>query len=158
MRLPLWKPAKVELGAIGYIDKTTLSFVTIFNAFDLEATAHGELRRACPVCPKVQGNAGGKVSQEDRHRAHGDRNISQFLAGKRRYIERYTCHARAGLRQAFLIAPETSFRHLTCDSGAKTWFREYIQLIIATYGPLHGIGRENVIFGETFTTPQPWSR
>ncbi|KZV87102.1 hypothetical protein EXIGLDRAFT_724115 [Exidia glandulosa HHB12029] len=142
----MWRPTKVELGAVGYIDKKTFSFVTLFNAYHLATTAHSTLRRAHPLCesnPTASGNC--THFQEERHTTRGDRSITQFLTGKRRYLEQYTLNAHTGSRRAYLVAPETRYQRCTCGTRATVWFLLYVQLILAVYGPVHGIEREEII-------------
>jgi abelson tyrosine-protein kinase 1 len=55
--LPLWSPAPVALGAVGYLSKPSGTFVTLFNAFDPIKSSGGVVKGM----PSVHGF--GKVSQ-----------------------------------------------------------------------------------------------
>lgn len=55
--LPLWSPAPVAVGAVGYLDRPSGTFVTLFNSYDPTRTSKGRAN----LIPSLSGY--GKVSQ-----------------------------------------------------------------------------------------------
>ena len=67
VKLALWDPCPVELGAVGYLDKRIGRFVTLLNAFDPVTTSNGRAKGM----PSLYGY--GKV-------AKGEKNIGRNAA------------------------------------------------------------------------------
>lgn len=42
--LPLWTPSIVGVGAVGYLQKSSGSFITFFNAFSPRTSKHPEIQ------------------------------------------------------------------------------------------------------------------
>ena len=68
MKLALWDPCLVELGAVGYLDKRQGRFITLPNAFDPVTSSEGRAKGM----PTLYGY--GKVSKGEQRQG---RNVAQ---------------------------------------------------------------------------------
>ncbi|RPD53287.1 hypothetical protein L226DRAFT_572810 [Lentinus tigrinus ALCF2SS1-7] len=146
LRLPLWSPSKVDVGAVGYLHKCGGGgFITLFNAFvptegipSLENAGHRSqcsTRRPSPIqngssiripwlSPRV--NSGNTVKFEGQ----------------------YSAELNANNRAAYLFTRSTNFRYIDPMNidPVKKWFKANIDKILAIYGHEHNLSKENVYF------------
>lgn len=72
VRLPLWEPSPVELGAVGYLSRPSGSFVTLFNSFNPQKSSAGK----CEGMPSLYGYGSvSKGSQRIMRRSAAQRGL-----------------------------------------------------------------------------------
>lgn len=83
MTLPLWRPSRVELGAVGFISKPEGRFETLFNAFNPEATSAGGKADELPMLSGYGKVLQGNQRQDKRNAAQRgfDRVQGMFSSG-----------------------------------------------------------------------------
>ncbi|KAF7370280.1 Protein kinase domain-containing protein [Mycena sanguinolenta] len=125
--LPLWTPSLVALGAVGYLEKPTGAFRTLFNCRDPDSTSNGRLSGfpKLSVIPTV-------IFKPNPDRAHHLRGI----------IDRFTQNQRtypvlALGETAHLIAEKAEHHYFERLDELKQWFRANIQAVVDAYHPAH---------------------
>lgn len=72
VKLPLWEPSPVELGAVGYLSRPSGSFVTLFNSFNPQKSSAGK----CEGMPSLYGYGSvSKGSQRIMRRSAAQRGL-----------------------------------------------------------------------------------
>ncbi|KAJ7838687.1 hypothetical protein B0H13DRAFT_2239665 [Mycena leptocephala] len=132
LTLPLWSPSPVSLGAVGYLNKPSGAFVTIFNCFTPEKTAKGVLK----TLPSVHGY--GQVTTGSQRQD----NATQLSEAK--VSRRYSFPLRTGHKSAYLCTETTMYRYVESLDAPKKWFKSNVDSIVETYGPIHQIQKEDL--------------
>ncbi|KAF7306038.1 Protein kinase domain-containing protein [Mycena chlorophos] len=152
LTLPLWTPSPISLGAVGYLSKPNGQFITIFNCFAPEKTAIGDLKSL----PSVHGygNVSVGAQRQDKRNAalRGLDAIAGLLTFKTRsdgpisqsVSRRYSYPLRAGHKTAYLCTETTMYRYVENLDAPKKWFKANVDAIMETYGPMHGIQKEDL--------------
>lgn len=157
VRLPLWSPTKVQLGAVGFMNSgLNGSFSTLFNAFHPPEFASGDAafltlsalvgrqhinldppaarQRSSSIMSRISILFGGAESPKEEQ-PDNDRTRTFEL-----YAER---------KAAFLFTESTLYQYLESIDDAKFWFEKNINAILHKYGSLHKLQREDIFLGET---------
>lgn len=157
MRLALWTPTKVELGAVGFMNRGKGgSFVTLFNAFSPPKTGNG----GQPMFHALSASIGRRLDKTDPPAAR-KRSTSLGARIPRLFgIETpkstpppvpenadFTFKLRYGHKQAFLFTESTLYQYMESLDGAKAWFTASIDSILHHYGRRYKLQREDVILG-----------
>ncbi|KAK7055315.1 kinase domain-containing protein [Favolaschia claudopus] len=150
LTLPLWNPIPIALGAVGFLDKPSGTFVTLFNCFYPEKAANGD-----NGLPSVYGY--GRVStgnqRQDKRSAaqRGLDAITGLLTFKKsdgpvsqNVSRRYSYPLRTGHKAAHLCTETTMYKYIENLDAPKKWFRSNVDSIMHTYGPLHQIQKEDL--------------
>jgi hypothetical protein len=162
LTLPLWTPAPIALGAIGYLSKPKGEFITLFNAFHPQKSATTLVKDL----PSVHGY--GKVStgsqrQDKRNAAQrGLDAIAGLLTFRGRggnisknVSRRYTFPLRAGHKTAYLCTETTMYRYVDNLDAPKKWFKTNADAILDIFGAQHHIQKEDLYFViGTLDTPE----
>ncbi|TCD62464.1 hypothetical protein EIP91_006834 [Steccherinum ochraceum] len=152
LTLPLWSPSFVALGAVGYHNRPTGSFVTLFNSLKPLETSTGVAKDI----PSLYGY--GKVSQGSQRL--DKRNIAQrgldmvqsWITSKKTsdgsspasFSRRYSSPLRNGHKTAHLFTESTVYRYVEDLTTPKTWFKANVDHILALYGKEHAIQKEDL--------------
>ncbi|TCD62466.1 hypothetical protein EIP91_006836 [Steccherinum ochraceum] len=147
-----WSPSFVALGAVGYHNKPTGSFVTLFNSFKPLETSTGVAKDI----PSLYGY--GKVCQGSQRL--DKRNIAQrgldmvqsWITSKKTsdgsspasFSRRYSSPLRTGHKTAHLFTESTVYRYVEDLTTPKTWFKANVDHILALYGKEHAIQKEDL--------------
>ncbi|KAJ6456098.1 hypothetical protein C8R45DRAFT_581338 [Mycena sanguinolenta] len=125
--LPLWTPSLVTLGAVGYLEKPTGAFRTLFNCRDPDSTSHGRLSGLpkLSVVPTV-------IFRPNPDRTRQFRGFIDHLRQNQR-----TYPVLALGETAHLIAEKTEHHYFERLDELKKWFRANIQAIADAYYPAH---------------------
>ncbi|EIM84603.1 uncharacterized protein STEHIDRAFT_100616 [Stereum hirsutum FP-91666 SS1] len=151
LTLPLWSPAPVAVGAVGYLDRPSGTFVTLFNSYDPTRTSKGRAN----LIPSLSGY--GKVSQgrqrQDKRnaalrgydmvqgmisRSKGDGSAANTICRTQPF------QLRAGHKTAYLYAESTMYRYMEELEVTKQWFQGNIDHILELYGKDHSVTKEDV--------------
>ncbi|KAJ7250504.1 hypothetical protein B0H12DRAFT_1120689 [Mycena haematopus] len=123
--LPLWTPSLVALGAVGYLEKPTGAFRTLFNCRDPASTSNARLSgvHRLTVVPTVI------------HKPNPDRGL-QFkgIIDKLKQNQR-TYPILALGETAHLIAEKAEHQYFERLDELKKWFRANVQAIVNAYHP-----------------------
>ncbi|EJD55610.1 hypothetical protein AURDEDRAFT_109872 [Auricularia subglabra TFB-10046 SS5] len=149
LRLPLWVPTKVQIGAVGYIDKDRGTFVTLFNAYNPWQHAHNGSGRPLPSLrdygrvPKI-----ATQTRDDRERPAGRPRAWSFLSGMT-FLNSQIPHGpkfnlHAGRKEAFLFTELSVYRYMQEVDTAREWFTANIGAIMEAYGAAHKVQREDM--------------
>jgi len=142
--LPLWTPSQIPLGAVGYHEKPSGRFVTLFDAFRPDGRARD--------LPSLLGY--GNVSMGSQR--YDKRSIAQvgsdffqsFIPSKNTapptVSRRYTSPLRAGHKCAHLFTEVAVYRYMDDLATPKHWFKMYVDKILELYGAEHQLVRENL--------------
>ena len=153
MKLPLWQPKHVKLGAVGFLDKLHGSFVTLLNAFEPRATGDGLLRNLPPMSRYGVPSIGHQRLEAARPLASAQRtpwsllSSLSFLSSRR--TTRHTTRLHAHRKEAFLFTEACVYRYLEDIDAPRAWFVRHIDTILEEHGRLHRLQRED-IFLSTF--------
>jgi abelson tyrosine-protein kinase 1 len=160
----------VSLGAVGYLNKPSGAFVTIFNCFTPEKTAKGVLK----TLPSVHGYGQvttGSQRQDKRNAAQRGLDaiaglltfkstktegaiswvevlVFEYFAlncvGRQSVSRRYSFPLRTGHKSAYLCTETTMYRYVENLDAPKKWFKSNVDSIVETYGPIHQIQKEDL--------------
>ncbi|KAJ6461227.1 hypothetical protein C8R47DRAFT_993608 [Mycena vitilis] len=151
LTLPLWNPSPIAVGAVGFLNKATGAFVTLFNCFYPDKAANGD-----SGLPSVYGY--GRVStgnqRQDKRTAtqRGLDAITGLLTFKKsdgpvsqNVSRRYSYPLRTGHKAAYLTTETTMYRYIENLDAPKKWFKANVDTIMHLYGPpLHPIQKEDL--------------
>ncbi|KAF8211722.1 hypothetical protein K438DRAFT_1807801 [Mycena galopus ATCC 62051] len=151
LTLPLWNPVSIALGAVGFLDKLSGKFVTLFNCFYPEKAANGD-----SGLPSVYGY--GKVdtgSQRIDKRSMTQRGVAAITglltfnrsggSVSQNVSRRYSYPLRSGHKAAYLCTETTMYRYIDSNLQApKKWFKSNVDAIMLQYGSLHQITKEDL--------------
>ncbi|KAJ3730506.1 hypothetical protein C8R42DRAFT_650363 [Lentinula raphanica] len=153
LTLPLWSPAPVALGAIGYLSKPMGEFVTLFNAFRPQDSTIDLVKNL----PSVHGY--GKFStgthrQDKRNAAQRSLDaIAGLLTFKGRagnisksVSRRYSYPLRAGHKAAHLCTETTMYRYMENLDAPKKWFKAHVDTVLNIFASQHQIQKEDLFF------------
>ncbi|KAJ4486547.1 hypothetical protein C8J55DRAFT_452053 [Lentinula edodes] len=153
LTLPLWSPAPVALGAVGYLSKPKGEFITLFNAFHPQNSVINGVKSL----PSVHGY--GKVStgnqrQDKRNAAQRSLDtITGLLTLKGRggniskhVSRRYSYPLRVGHKTAHLCTETTMYRYVENLDAPKKWFKANVDTVLEIFGPQHQIQKEDLFF------------
>ncbi|KZW00630.1 hypothetical protein EXIGLDRAFT_720865 [Exidia glandulosa HHB12029] len=150
LTLPLWKPTKVEVGDVGFMDRgKNGTFVRLFNAFG-PPESHGAV-----MFPPLVATRGRRLDKRDppvavRPRSSSLRaRIPRLLAPKSPPPESpkeedVTFKLHFGHKEAFLFTESTHYQYLEALDTAKPWFSDNIDLILHLYGRMFKLQREDI--------------
>ncbi|KAJ3975139.1 hypothetical protein EV361DRAFT_792931 [Lentinula raphanica] len=160
LTLPLWSPAPVALGAIGYLSKPMGEFVTLFNAFRPQDSTIDLVKNL----PSVHGY--GKFStgthrQDKRNAAQRSLDAIAGLltfkgrAGNISVSRRYSYPLRAGHKAAHLCTETTMYRYVENLDAPKKWFKAHVDTVLNIFASQHQIQKEDLFFViGTLDTPE----
>ncbi|TRM55658.1 hypothetical protein BD626DRAFT_416005 [Schizophyllum amplum] len=154
LKLPLWTPTLVEVGAVGYLSRPAGRFVTLFNAFTPHHASDAMVRGLPPVtgygmyrlCMKQVEKRGLAQRKLDAivgfltYRGRGGGASSQDVS------RRYSYPLRSGHKAAYLCTEAATYRYLVSADAAKRWFISNVHHVLRAYGQDHHIGREDLLF------------
>ncbi|KAF7355415.1 Protein kinase domain-containing protein [Mycena sanguinolenta] len=150
LTLPLWNPVSIAVGAVGFLDKSSGQFVTLFNCFYPDKATSD-----VSGLPSVYGY--GRVttgSQRIDKRSAAQRGldaITGLLTFNRsggpvsqNVARRYSYPLRSGHKFATLVTETTMYRYIESLDAPKKWFKSNVDAIMHQYGPLHQIQKEDL--------------
>lgn len=152
LTLPLWSPSEVNLCDVGYLDKSTGSFVTLFNSLDPEKSSQGILKDMASLRGYGKFRSGYQ-RQEKRNAAQ--RGLDAFVGlltfrnrgdgpTSKAVSRRYSFQLRSGHKAAHLCTEKTTYRYVEKLDTPKKWFKANIDDIMAVYGTAHCIQKEDL--------------
>ncbi|KAJ3867137.1 hypothetical protein EV359DRAFT_35156 [Lentinula novae-zelandiae] len=153
LTLPLWSPAPVALGAVGYLSKPKGEFITLFNAFHPQNSVINGVKSL----PSVHGYgkfSTGNQRQDKRNAAQrGLDTIAGLLTFKGRggrisknVTRRYSYPLRVGHKTAHLCTETTMYRYVENLDAPKKWFKANVDTVLEIFGPQHQIQKEDLFF------------
>ncbi|KAJ7210970.1 hypothetical protein C8J57DRAFT_1097970, partial [Mycena rebaudengoi] len=142
LTLPLWNPLPVALGAVGYVERSSGKFVTLFNCF----TPGNDL-------PTINGY--GRVTtgnQRQNRRNAAQRGLDAITslltfkkAGDGRDVSRrYSFPLRSGRKMACLVTESTTYRYMEALDTPKKWFKANADAILQRYQSVYSILKEDL--------------
>ncbi|KAJ7276508.1 hypothetical protein B0H12DRAFT_1227628 [Mycena haematopus] len=150
LTLPLWNPMSVAIGAVGFLNKSTGKFITLFNCFYPDKTANGD-----SGLPSVYGY--GRVTMGNQRldkRTAAQRGldaITGLLTFNRssgpvsqNIARRYSYPLRSGHKFAALVTETTIYKYIESLEAPKKWFKSNIDAIMHQYGSSHQIQKEDL--------------
>ncbi|KDQ11798.1 hypothetical protein BOTBODRAFT_35049 [Botryobasidium botryosum FD-172 SS1] len=155
LKLPLWQPSEVKLGAVGYLQKPHGRFVTLFNAFEPGASSDGRLD-----LPSIHGYGLCEVDSFQQNKRNAAQRGLDWAAARasslifhshsdgvfrRNVLRRYAFPLRHGRKSAHIVVETSIYHYMRTSDAAKHWFTAAIETILKTYGPEHGIHKEDVV-------------
>ncbi|KAH7104572.1 hypothetical protein BKA62DRAFT_468969 [Auriculariales sp. MPI-PUGE-AT-0066] len=164
LKLPLWKPKRVQLGAVGFVDKAKGSFTTLLNAFDPAGTAQGRL---CALPPMTQYGPMPTIG-EQRCEAPiptspepvrtGWRVTSSFpFLSSRPPMKQHTTRLHARRKEAFLFIEASTYRYFEDLAAPREWFSQHIDVILQEHGRIYRLQREDVFLVIGALDAQDWA-
>ncbi|KAJ3848775.1 hypothetical protein EV368DRAFT_48649 [Lentinula lateritia] len=153
LTLPLWSPAPVALGAVGYLSKPKGEFITLLNAFHPQNSVINGVKSL----PSVHGYgkfSTGNQRQDKRNAAQrGFDTIAGLLTFKGRggnisknVSRRYSYPLRVGHKTAHLCTETTMYRYVENLDAPKKWFKANVDTVLEIFGPQHQIQKEDLFF------------
>jgi abelson tyrosine-protein kinase 1 len=150
LTLPLWNPVPIQIGAVGFLDKPSGSFLTLLNCFHPDKAANGD-----SGLPSVFGYGRvttGNQRQDKRTAAQrGLDAITGLLTFKKsdgpisqNVSRRYSYPLRSGHKAAFMCTETTMYRYIESLEAPKKWFKSNADAIMQQYGPIHQIQKEDL--------------
>ncbi|KAJ7731571.1 hypothetical protein DFH07DRAFT_755579 [Mycena maculata] len=153
LTLPLWNPKPLQVGAVGYLDRSSGEFVTILNCFYPDKATNGD-----NGLPSVYGY--GRVStgnqRQDKRTAtqrgldvtqRGLDAIAGLLTFKRSdgpISRRYSYPLRSGHKAAYMCTETTMYRYIENLDAPKKWFKANVDSIMQQYGTVCQIQKEDL--------------
>ncbi|KAJ3745993.1 hypothetical protein DFH05DRAFT_1394532 [Lentinula detonsa] len=162
LTLPLWSPAPVTLGSVGYLSKPKGEFVTLFNAFYPQNSDVSPVR----CLPSVHGYgkfSTGSQRQDKRNAAQRSLDaVAGLLTLKGRggnisksVSRRYSYPLRAGHKTAHLCTERTMYHYMESLDAPKKWFKANVDTVLEVFGSQHQIQKEDLFFViGTLDTPE----
>ncbi|KAJ3800619.1 hypothetical protein GGU11DRAFT_676882 [Lentinula aff. detonsa] len=160
LTLPLWSPAPVALGSVGYLSKPKGEFVTLFNAFYPQNSDVSPVR----CLPSVHGYgkfSTGSQRQDKRNAAQRSLDaVAGLLTLKGRggnisVSRRYSYPLRAGHKTAHLCTERTMYHYMESLDAPKKWFKANVDTVLEVFGSQHQIQKEDLFFViGTLDTPE----
>ncbi|KAF9069993.1 hypothetical protein BDP27DRAFT_1362916 [Rhodocollybia butyracea] len=154
LTLPLWSPAPVSLGAIGYLSKPKGEFVTLLNAFHPHKSANTLSKGLASVHGYGKLSTGSQRQDKRNAAQRGLDAIAGLLTFKGRsgsvsksVSRRYSFPLRAGHKTAHLCTETTMYRYVENLDAPKKWFKANVDTILEVFGPQHHIQKEDLFFG-----------
>ncbi|CAK5265672.1 unnamed protein product [Mycena citricolor] len=152
LTLPLWSPAPISLGAVGYLSKPSGEFVTLLNCFSPEVSDEGLLDNLPSVHGYGHVSCGGQRQDKRNAAQRGLDAIAGLLTFKTKHegpvsqnvSRRYSYPLRAGHKAAYMCTETTMYRYVDSLDAPKKWFKAHVDSIIRTYGPIHQIQKEDL--------------
>ncbi|KAM6492858.1 hypothetical protein JOM56_010992 [Amanita muscaria] len=147
LTLPLWEPAQIRLGAVGYLSRPSGSFVTLFDAFSPYRASNEEARKI----PSLYGY--GKVERgmqrlDKRNAAQRGLDmitgLLKFGNNTRNVARRYSYPLRSGHKASYMCVEATVYRYVEKLDAPKRWFADNIGRILKIYAQEHPITREDL--------------
>ncbi|KZV90250.1 hypothetical protein EXIGLDRAFT_837946 [Exidia glandulosa HHB12029] len=148
LRMLLWTPCQVKIGAVGFYDKLSGSFVTLFNAFQPRDTATGILTQAQSLKYVLQGKVGEQIVEEQQS------TWQKFLQAIR---PTRTFKLNRGEDEAIVVTENATLRYLEDRIGARMWLSMYIDEIVTVYGHACGLRREDMILVTSTLDAPRWA-
>ncbi|KAJ6515780.1 hypothetical protein C8R45DRAFT_811380 [Mycena sanguinolenta] len=149
LTLPLWNPVSIAIGAVGFLDKSSGIFVTLFNCFYPEKATVG-----VSGLPSVYGY--GRVTTGNQRidkRSAAQRGldaITGLLTFNRssgpvqNVARRYSYPLRSGHKFATLVTETTVYKYIESLDAPKKWFKSNADAIMHQYGSTHQIQKEDL--------------
>ncbi|KAJ3994635.1 hypothetical protein F5050DRAFT_1575245 [Lentinula boryana] len=162
LTLPLWSPAPVALGAVGYLSKPKGEFVTLFNAFHPQ-NSDVSLVRCLPSVHGYGKFSTGSQRQDKRNAAQRSLDaVAGLLTFKGRggnisksVSRRYSYPLRAGHKTAHLCTETTMYHYMESLDAPKKWFKANVDTVLEVFGSQHQIQKEDLFFViGTLDTPE----
>ncbi|KAJ7189705.1 hypothetical protein B0H12DRAFT_1308070, partial [Mycena haematopus] len=139
LNLPLWNPIFVPVGAVGFLDRTSGLFVTLFDSLhpDLDRAADA---KAIPSMVKYE-HAVTIGTQEHTQRTAVQRGFD-MLAGIVTLMKSDTedfpsishTYSHPLRKASYLMADTATYKYIEDLRAPKAWFKDNVDLIISEYG------------------------
>ncbi|KIM34682.1 hypothetical protein M413DRAFT_135283 [Hebeloma cylindrosporum] len=140
LTLPLWSPAIVAVGAVGYLSSDDGKFITLFNARAPGAST----ARGIPPTPALRTKIAPTIHGEKRLKSRALFGLLDF-GRKRDPPQRVTFPLKVGENAAHLYTGPTRHRRFEADDLPMEWCKSNIDKIIEIYGADHNITREDIV-------------
>lgn len=157
MRLALWDPSPVDVGAVGYLERPRGRFITLFNALHPRHASDHAVTTLHPL--GAYGHAAvGKTTKELRTSLERGRALvngilrfrSKRLGTFEQNVERrYSLNLHTGRKESFLKCERSEYQYFKDRDllAARAWFWDNINAIVQIYGSKHKIQREDIFLG-----------
>ncbi|KAF8216933.1 hypothetical protein K438DRAFT_1798039 [Mycena galopus ATCC 62051] len=136
--LPLWTPSLVQVGAVGYLEKPTGAFRTLFDCRDPVATSNGRLSEISgpPSLPIVI----QKPIVLQKPKQEGLQTKKKFMdrlkpKNQTTFMVKRSYPISALGETAHLIAEDAEHQYFERLDELKKWFRANLQAIVDAYHP-----------------------
>ena len=161
-----------KLGDVGYFSKTSGMFSSLFNAFEPHIVdsltipslrGYGEVQvqsmrydeRVHDNVPQVQGNLADVTTPDSDTHGRPGKLPDVKEVGSMARAKKAMCFLKAagekvvGGSKWMFKAKDTEYQYIDCSGKnvLETWFEENIGSILALYGRLQGVSRENLVLG-----------
>lgn len=147
MGLSLWTPGPVPLGAVGYVDRASGSFVTLFDAHDKRTIPRALLKAAVPTLIEMNQSYDIQDWVPCKASKPVEKCYIDYWRGRKPYKKRYGLDVESiGAPVRWIVAPDASHERLK-KVAARLWMEENIDDVLAVYGPTHNLTREDIILG-----------
>lgn len=153
LRLPLWDPSPVDLGAVGYLSKPRGRFITLFNAFSPQKSNDDMVRSLPSIYGYGQVKDGSQRLDKRSRLQQGLDAVTGPFAGlltfrsrgvSQNVSRRYTYPLKAGHRIAVMCAETTEYRYLEQQDPPRKWFQSNVDSVMNIYGMQHHIQKEDL--------------
>ncbi|KAJ7602883.1 hypothetical protein FB45DRAFT_964499 [Roridomyces roridus] len=147
--LPLWTPTPVQVGAVGYLERPSGAFRTLFNCKDPSGTSNGRI--TSDSIPSLDGCTIVKDRQKQRKESSGlgMRLIDKLTPSSSSEGSKRTYEISAFGETAHLIAEKVHHEYFHHLDPPKKWFRTHVDAIVDVYFP--DFLREELFFGVCLT-------
>ncbi|TFK29122.1 hypothetical protein FA15DRAFT_677985 [Coprinopsis marcescibilis] len=133
LRIPLWNPVAVEIGDVGYMNKHTRAFVTLFNAFEpIYASVNAEIS-----IPSMMGFG-------DPCKKHVKISTPKSLRKLFRTFS-YKVEVEAGRPVAHCFCENPDWHYLEDTRSPQAWFKASVDSIVDLHGFRHQLEKENLL-------------
>ncbi|KAH6912074.1 TKL/TKL-ccin protein kinase [Coprinopsis sp. MPI-PUGE-AT-0042] len=132
LRVPLWNPVLVEVGDVGYIDPTSNTFVTLFNAFEpIYATSPSDVS-----IPSIMG-FGDTTKKQMKIPTQKSKKLFRTFT--------YKVEVHAGRPAAHCFCESPDWHYLEDIHSPQTWFKASVDSILKLHGKKHNIVKQDLL-------------
>ncbi|KAJ7511910.1 hypothetical protein B0H11DRAFT_719443 [Mycena galericulata] len=150
LTLPLWNPVHVAIGDVGFFDRESNTFMTLFNCFSPDEAPEGDSQ-----IPSVHEYGQVKTGSQRQNTRSAVQRSLDVLAGRfslkkddetasPTVSRRYSYPLRAGYKAAYLCTETTNYRYMEELKAPKEWFKANVDSILHQYGRLHEVVKEDL--------------
>jgi hypothetical protein len=135
VRIPLWNPVLVQVGDVGYIDPTSNTFVTLFNAFE-------PIYAMSPSGVSIPSIMGFGDTTKKQLKIPTQKSKKLF----RTFTYKFEVHAGRPAAHCFCETPD--WHYLEDIHSPQTWFKASVDSILKLHGKKHNIVKQDLLLGK----------
>ncbi|KIM38803.1 hypothetical protein M413DRAFT_29751 [Hebeloma cylindrosporum] len=139
VRLPLWHPIVVAVGAVGYLSREDGRFITILNACAPGDSTSPGICSLSPAQPRITET----IHNEQRAKSAECDLVSGLL--NLEFIPSVSFPLKGGEEAAHMYTGSTRHRCFQADDSLMEWFESSIEKIVEIYGADHDVTREDLV-------------